>query len=74
MADLPISGLPAVTTLSGSFLAAVVSGSVTSQMTVKQIGDTYSSSLSGSFVPYTGATSEVQLGVYNLYARGLFAT
>lgn len=53
MPDLPISGLPAVTTLSGSFITAVVSGSVTSQMTVKQIGDAYSSSI--STFPYTGS-------------------
>jgi len=55
MPDLPISGLPAVTTLSGSFITAVVSGSVTSKMTVKQIGDAYSSSLNLVTFPYTGS-------------------
>lgn len=62
MADLPISGLPAITVVSSSYLLAAVSESITAQMTVKQVGDAYSSSLSGSFVPYTGATSNVDLG------------
>lgn len=62
MPDLPISGLPAITVPSNSYLLAAVSASVTSQMTVKQVGDAYSSSLSGNFVPYTGATSNVDLG------------
>ena len=53
MADLPISGLPAITVVSDSYLLAAVSESVTAQMTVKQVGDAYSSSL--SLFPYTGS-------------------
>lgn len=68
MADLPISGLPVITVVSSSYLVPVVSGSVTSQMTVKQIGDAYSSSLSGNFIPYAGATGNVNLGNYELTA------
>ena len=53
MPDLPISGLPAITVPSNSYLLAAVSESVTAQMTVKQVGDAYSSSL--SLFPYIGA-------------------
>ena len=52
MADLPISGLPVITRVSSSYVTAVVSGSVTAQMSVKQIGDAYSSSISP--FPYNG--------------------
>lgn len=53
MPDSPISGLPAITVVSSNYLLAAVSASVTSQMTVKQVGDAYSSSL--STFPYTGS-------------------
>lgn len=53
MPDLPISGLPAITVVSTDYLLAAVSESVTAQMTVKQVGDAYSSSL--SLFPYVGA-------------------
>ena len=53
MPDLPISGLPVITVVSSSYLLAAVSASVTSQMTVKQVGDAYSSSF--STFPYSGS-------------------
>ena len=53
MADSPISGLPVITVVSSSYLLAAVSASVTSQMTVKQVGDAYSSSF--STFPYSGS-------------------
>ena len=74
MADLPISGLPAITVVSSSYLLAAVSESVTAQMTVKQVGDAYSSSLSGSFVPYTGATANVNLGAFDITSGDVFTS
>lgn len=43
MPDLPISGLPAITVPSSSYLLAAVSASVTSKMTVAQLGTALSS-------------------------------
>ena len=50
MPDLPISGLPVVTALSSSYLIPAVSGSVTAQMTLAQVG----AAISGSYVTVDG--------------------
>lgn len=50
MSDLPISGLPVVTALSSSYLIPAVSGSVTAQMTLAQVG----AAISGSYVTVDG--------------------
>lgn len=55
MADLPISGLPVVTVVSSSFLIPIVSGSVTAQMSLAQVGTAISGSLTAS-VQSTGTT------------------
>lgn len=47
MPDLPISGLPAITVPSSSYLLAAVSASVTSQMTIAQLG----TALSTTYTP-----------------------
>jgi len=48
MADLPISGLPAITVPSNSYLVAAVSASVTTQMTLAQVAAAMSSSFTAS--------------------------
>lgn len=48
MADLPISGLPAITVPNKSYLLAAVSASVTSQMTLSQVAAAISSSFTAS--------------------------
>ena len=51
MADLPISGLPAITVPNSSYLLAAVSASVTSQMTLAQVAAAISSSFTASYTP-----------------------
>ena len=48
MADLPISGLPAITVSNSSYLIAAVSASVTSQMTLAEVAGAISSSFTAS--------------------------
>jgi hypothetical protein len=48
MADLPISGLPAITVPSNSYSVAAVSASITSQMTLAQVAAAMSSSFTAS--------------------------
>jgi len=48
MPDLPISGLPAITVSSNSYLLAAVSASVTSKMTLSEVAAAISSSFTAS--------------------------
>ena len=48
MADLPISGLPAITVVNSSYLLAAVSASVTSQMNLTEVAAAISSSFTAS--------------------------
>lgn len=64
MPDLPISGLPAITVPSSSYLLAAVSASVTSKMTVAQVYTAISASVVSTISSsYATSTSNVLGGV-----------
>jgi len=64
MADLPISGLPAITVPNSSYLIPAVSASVTSQMNLTQVAAAISSSFTASYANVlTIGTSQVRTAI-----------
>lgn len=71
MPDLPISGLPSLTTPASSDVFAIVNGGVTKKTTVQAVGNAVFNQISSSVVLTSQSSSFTNVTVFNNYTQSI---